>query len=90
MQCRPQKKPDADDSCASFSHNPQRNAKEESLQMNNTPGTAPNFKTACLVLFGVNITWILFAVWAIWGLVAVAVTGWCVNRVIALLAARAD
>jgi hypothetical protein len=58
--------------------------------MNNTPGAAPNFTKACVVLFGVNITWILFAIWAIWGLIAVAVSGWCVNLVIGYVEARRD
>ena len=33
-------------------------------------GTAPNYTNACIVMFGVNITWILVAIWAIWGLIA--------------------
>lgn len=31
--------------------------------------SAPNYTTACIVMFGVNLTWILIAIWAIWGLV---------------------
>lgn len=50
--------------------------------MNNRPGSAPNFTKACIVMFGVNITWILFALWAFWGLIAVAATGWIVNRLL--------
>lgn len=56
--------------------------------MNNTQGSAPNFTTACVVLFGVNLTWILIAIWAIWGLIAVAATGWCINRIISIAQAR--
>ncbi|MEL7126372.1 MAG: hypothetical protein AAF822_01280 [Pseudomonadota bacterium] len=33
-------------------------------------GKAPNYTNACIVMFGVNITWILVAIWAIWGLIA--------------------
>jgi len=43
---------------------------------------APNYTTACLVMFGVNLTWILMAIWVVWGLLAAAATGWAVNRVI--------
>ncbi|MEL7093145.1 MAG: hypothetical protein AAFN94_15555 [Pseudomonadota bacterium] len=32
--------------------------------------SAPNYTTACIVMFGVNVTWILVAIWAIWGLIA--------------------
>jgi|AntRauTorckE5430_2_1112549.scaffolds.fasta_scaffold51536_2 hypothetical protein len=58
--------------------------------MNNTRGSAPNLTTACLVMFGVNITWIFVAIWAIWGLIAVAALGWCVNRAISYVEARRD
>lgn len=50
--------------------------------MRNTPGSAPSFKNAAIVMFGVNITWIFMAIWAIWGLVAVAATGWAINHII--------
>jgi hypothetical protein len=58
--------------------------------MRNLPGAAPNFKNACVVLFGVNITWVLFVLWAIWGLVAAAALGWCINRCLSLFEARRD
>ncbi len=58
--------------------------------MDKTPGSAPNFKQTCLVMFGVNITWIFFAIWAIWGLIAVACTGWCINRAISLIELRQE
>ncbi|MEM6940204.1 MAG: hypothetical protein AAF943_16635 [Pseudomonadota bacterium] len=45
-------------------------------------GSAPNYTQACVVLFGVNITWILMVIWVWWGLLAVALTGWLVNHVI--------
>lgn len=31
------------------------------------PAAAPNLRTACVVMFGVNLSWILVAIWAIWG-----------------------
>lgn len=31
--------------------------------------SAPNFTTACIVMFGINLSWILFAIWAVWGLI---------------------
>ncbi|MEM6305522.1 MAG: hypothetical protein AAF744_12450 [Pseudomonadota bacterium] len=43
---------------------------------------APNFTSACVVMFGVNLTWILFAIWAVWGLIAAAGLGWAVNLLI--------
>lgn len=43
---------------------------------------APNFTQACIVMFGVNLAWVFMVIWAIWGLLAVAVTGWVVNQVI--------
>lgn len=39
--------------------------------MDNKPvGRAPNYTTACIAMFGVNITWVLVLIWAIWGLIA--------------------
>ena len=35
------------------------------------PPSDPNLRTACVVMFGINITWIFVAIWAIWGLVMV-------------------
>lgn len=43
---------------------------------------APNYTTACVVMFGINLTWILMAIWVVWGLLAAAATGWAVNRLI--------
>lgn len=58
--------------------------------MNNKPGAAPNFTKACIVMFGVNLAWIFFALWAVWGLIAAAATGWGINRLIAYIEARRD
>lgn len=43
---------------------------------------APNFTHACVVMFGINLTWILMVIWAVWGILAVAATGWLLNRII--------
>lgn len=51
-------------------------------------GRAPDFTQACIVMFGVNIAWIFVAIWAIWGLIAVAALGWCINRAIGWIEAR--
>jgi hypothetical protein len=56
--------------------------------MNDPTGRAPDFKNACVVMFGVNIAWIFFVLWAIWGLIAVAGLGWCINRAITVWGAR--
>lgn len=42
-------------------------------------GTAPNYTNACIVMFGVNITWVLVAIWALWGLVAAILLGCSIN-----------
>ena len=31
--------------------------------------SAPNYTTACVAMFGVNLAWILIAIWSIWGLI---------------------
>ncbi|UWR23472.1 hypothetical protein [Sulfitobacter sp. S190] len=56
--------------------------------MSTPPGRAPDFTKACVVMFGVNITWIFVAIWAIWGLLAVACLGWVINRVLSGVEAR--
>ena len=43
-------------------------------------GKAPNYTNACIVRFGVNITWILVAIWAIWGLIAAGLLALGVNH----------
>ena len=43
---------------------------------------APNYTGACVVMFGVNLVWVLLVLWVIWGLIAVALTGWGLARVI--------
>lgn len=43
-------------------------------------GSAPNYTNACIVMFGVNLTWILLFLFAIWGLIAAVFVGLAVNR----------
>ena len=49
---------------------------------------APNYTSACVVMFGVNILWAFVVSWALWGLLAVALSGWAVNAMIDRIAAR--
>ncbi|KIN60325.1 hypothetical protein Z945_1295 [Sulfitobacter noctilucae] len=44
--------------------------------------SAPNYTQACVVMFGVNLAWVFIMIWAIWGILAVAVTGWVLNQII--------
>lgn len=43
-------------------------------------GRAPNFTVACIVMFGVNLGWIMALLFALYGLVAVVFTGLVVNH----------
>lgn len=43
---------------------------------------APNYTCACVVMFGVNITWMLMLVWIVWGLIAACLTGWIVSKIL--------
>lgn len=45
-----------------------------------SPREAPNLTTACIVMFGVNLTWVLIVIWAIWGLIAAAFLGVSINH----------
>ncbi|MEL7099967.1 MAG: hypothetical protein AAGM84_14165 [Pseudomonadota bacterium] len=56
--------------------------------MDDHRSSAPDYTTACIVMFGVNLTWIFFAIWAFWGLLAVALIGWGLNRWMAWLERR--
>jgi uncharacterized membrane protein len=53
---------------------------------NDRPPT-PDYTQACVVMFGVNLAWVLMVIWAIWGLLAAALLGWVVNKVINRIAA---
>ena len=52
------------------------------MRQHNDRPAAPDFTQACIVMFGVNLTWVLMVIWAIWGLIAVAALGWIVNKMI--------
>lgn len=43
-------------------------------------GRAPNFTTACIVMFGVNLAWIMLLLFALYGLAVVVFTGLVVNH----------
>ena len=43
-------------------------------------GRAPNFTGACIVMFGVNLAWVLLVFFAVYGLVAVVFLGLVVNH----------
>ena len=42
-------------------------------------GRAPDYTTACVVMFGVNLVWVLIALLAAFGLMAVVVAGVALN-----------
>ena len=48
--------------------------------------SAPNYTDACIVMFGVNLMWIMIVIWNIWGFIAAALAGWAVNLVIKRIA----
>lgn len=50
--------------------------------------SASNYTQACIVMFGVNILWVFMVIWAIWGLLAVALSGWAINVAIDRIGAR--
>jgi len=51
-------------------------------------GRAPNFTTACIVMFGVNLAWILVAVFAVYGLLGALCLCLLVNHWVAWLEHR--
>lgn len=56
----------------------------------NAKSQAPDYTTACLVMFGVNVTWVLVAIWAFWGLLMVMVTALFINHLMTRLQIRAQ
>jgi predicted PurR-regulated permease PerM len=50
---------------------------------------APNYINACIVMFGVNLTWILLAVWALWGFLVALILGVALNHLMTRLEERA-
>lgn len=47
---------------------------------NHKHGRAPNFTGACIVMFGVNLAWVLLFLFAVYGLVAAVFLGLVVNH----------
>lgn len=45
---------------------------------------APDYTTAALCMLGVNVTWIFFALWAVYGIVPVLLLSLILNHVITL------
>ncbi|WP_299406080.1 hypothetical protein [uncultured Roseobacter sp.] len=43
-------------------------------------GRAPNYTSACIVMFGVNLTWVLLFLFALWGLVVAVFVALAVNH----------
>ena len=51
---------------------------------------APDFRRTCIVMFGVNITWIFTVIWAIWGLIVVMLLGAIINHMMTRVKAYTD
>jgi hypothetical protein len=49
---------------------------------------APNYLNANIAMFGVNLTWILFAIWAMAGFVYVLLAGVAINAGLSYLEKR--
>ena len=47
---------------------------------NHKLGRAPNFTGACIVMFGVNVAWVLLFFYAVYGLVPAVFLGLLVNH----------
>ena len=43
-------------------------------------GRAPNYTSACIVMFGVNLAWVLLFIFAVYGLVAAVFLGLLLNH----------
>ena len=43
-------------------------------------GRAPDFTSACIVMFGVNLAWVLLFLFAVYGLVAAVFLGLVLNH----------
>lgn len=51
--------------------------------MSDSPrGSAPDYTNACVVMFGVNVTWVLVAIWAVWGFIAAMLMGYTLNHLL--------
>ena len=47
---------------------------------NHKLGRAPDFTTACIAMFGVNLAWLLLFLFAVYGLVAAVFLGLVLNH----------
>ena len=52
------------------------------------PKSAPDFTNAFLVTFGIVVFIALFAIWAVWGMLAAAGLSWLANRLLDRSGAR--
>jgi hypothetical protein len=52
--------------------------------------SAPNYTATCLVMGLINLLWIFFVIWAIWGLIAVSMVAVAINAWINRLARRRE
>ena len=50
----------------------------------NRPGIVADYTSAFLVSFGVIIFMVLFAIWAIWGLLVAGLVSWAADRLMTL------
>jgi hypothetical protein len=57
---------------------------------NDFPNSVPNYTQACVVMFGVNLCWILFAIWAVWGLLFAILFSAFLSHFMTRLALRAE
>ena len=46
------------------------------------PARAPDYTGACVAMFGINLAWILIAIWAVWGLLAALALSYGLNLVL--------
>lgn len=51
-------------------------------------GRAPNFTTACIVMFGVNLAWVLLMIFALYGLLGAICLGLLINQWVSWLEHR--
>lgn len=65
-----------------------RTGRTEQVMRHQPLDRAPDFTQACIVMFGVNLSWILVALWAIWGLFAAILFALTLNHVMTRIEAR--
>ena len=51
-------------------------------------GTAPDYTNAAITMLGINIMWIMFVIWMLWGMVPVLMLAFVVNHFVEYVAAR--